>query len=43
MMSDVKDYCEKTHKRLVGLKAGLFDIHNKGGDGFRFGSLGSSE
>ena len=25
-MSDVKDYCEKMHKRLIGLKAGLYDV-----------------
>ncbi len=25
-MSDVKDYCDKTYKRLVGLKAGLLDV-----------------
>jgi hypothetical protein len=25
-MSDVKDYCNKTHKRLIGLKAGLYDV-----------------
>lgn len=28
-MSDVKDYCEKTYKRLVGLKAGLYDVMTK--------------
>jgi len=28
-MSDVKDYCERTYKRLVGLKAGLFDVMTK--------------
>ena len=28
-MSDVKDYCDKTHKRLVGIKAGLYDIIDK--------------
>lgn len=28
-MSDAKDYCEKTYKRLVGLKAGLYDIMTK--------------
>lgn len=25
-MEDVKDYCDKVHKRLVGLKAGLYDV-----------------
>lgn len=25
-MSDVKEYCEKTYKRLIGLKAGLYDV-----------------
>ncbi len=25
-MSDVKDYCEKMHKRLIALKAGLYDV-----------------
>ena len=25
-MSDVKAYCDSTYKRLVGLKAGLYDI-----------------
>ncbi len=25
-MSDVKDYCENNYKRLVGLKAGLYDV-----------------
>jgi hypothetical protein len=28
-MSDVKDYCEKMHKRLIGLKAGLYDVMTK--------------
>ncbi len=28
-MSDAKDYCEKTYKRLVGLKAGLYDVMTK--------------
>ncbi len=30
-MSDVKDYCEQTYKRLVGLKAGLYDVMTKAG------------
>lgn len=25
-MADVRDYCDKTHKRLVGIKAGLYDV-----------------
>ena len=25
-MTDVKVYCDKTHKRLVGIKAGLYDV-----------------
>ena len=25
-MSDVTDYCDNTYKRLVGLKAGLYDV-----------------
>ena len=25
-MSDAKDYCDKTYKRLTGLKAGLYDV-----------------
>lgn len=25
-MSDVTDYCDKTYKRLIGLKAGLYDV-----------------
>lgn len=28
-MGDVKDYCENTYKRLVGLKAGLYDVMTK--------------
>jgi len=28
-MNDVKDYCEKTRKRLVALKAGLYDVMTK--------------
>ncbi len=28
-MSDVKDYCDKTYKRLIGLKAGLYDVINR--------------
>lgn len=28
-MTDVKDYCETTYKRLVGLKAGLYDVMTK--------------
>jgi anti-sigma factor ChrR (cupin superfamily) len=28
-MSDVKAYCDNTYKRLVGLKAGLFDVMTK--------------
>jgi len=28
-MSDAKDYCEKSYKRLVGLKAGLYDVMTK--------------
>ncbi len=25
-MTDVKDYCEETYKRMIGLKAGLYDV-----------------
>ena len=25
-MKDVKDYCDNTYKRLVGIKAGLYDV-----------------
>ena len=25
-MEDVKDYCDNAYKRLVGLKAGLYDV-----------------
>ena len=28
-MSDVKDYCDKTYKRLIALKAGLYDVITK--------------
>lgn len=28
-MTDTKDYCEKTYKRLIVLKAGLFDVITK--------------
>ena len=28
-MSDVKAYCDSSYKRLVGLKAGLYDIMTK--------------
>ena len=28
-MSDAKDYCEKSYKQLVGLKAGLYDVMTK--------------
>ena len=30
-MSDVRDYCDETYKRLVGLKAGLYDVITKAG------------
>ena len=25
-MEDVKEYCDNTYKRLIGLKAGLYDV-----------------
>jgi molecular chaperone GrpE (heat shock protein) len=25
-MDDVKDYCDKAHRRMVGLKAGLYNV-----------------
>ncbi|MBA2881518.1 hypothetical protein HNR65_001845 [Desulfosalsimonas propionicica] len=25
-MNDVKDYCDNSYKRLIGLKAGLYDV-----------------
>ena len=28
-MTDVKDYCDTTHRRLVALKAGLYDVITK--------------
>lgn len=28
-MSDVKAYCDKNYKRLIGIKAGLYDVIGK--------------